>query len=53
MLTSIGTYDYQDPFSNYANKFEVVIVCDFYEIGSKFPELIALYRDKKLDILLN
>lgn len=39
---------YQD---NNHSLFIITLSCDYYEIG-KFPELIPIYRDKKIDQIL-
>lgn len=34
-------------------KIELILECDYSEIGGNFPELKAIYRDRKIDELLN
>jgi hypothetical protein len=34
-------------------KIELELTCDMHEIGGNFPELKQIYRDKKIDQILN
>jgi hypothetical protein len=44
-LSSFNLYDY-------TSQFEVLLKCDYYEIGGTYPELKAIYRDIKIDLIL-
>lgn len=35
------------------DKIELEFTCDYHEIGGNFPELKQIYRDKKIDQILN
>jgi hypothetical protein len=35
------------------DKIELEFTCDMHEIGGNFPELKQIYRDKKIDQILN
>ena len=35
------------------NQFEVLLRCDYYEKGGVYPELKAIYRDMKIDLILS
>jgi hypothetical protein len=37
---------------DYTSQFEVLLKCDYYEIGGTYPELKAIYRDIKIDLIL-
>jgi hypothetical protein len=43
-LASINTHD---------NYFEITLYCDYYNIGGVYPELKAIYRDMKIDLILS
>ena len=43
-LVSINSHD---------NYFEIKLNCDYYNIGGDFPELKAIYRDRKIDLILS
>jgi len=64
-ISSLGSYDIKLPYiekltndrytTNYEtiNQFEVLLKCDYYEKGGVYPELRAIYRDKKIDLILS
>jgi hypothetical protein len=41
------SYQYDD------RTIELEFTCDYHEIGGNFPELKQIYRDKKIDQILN
>ena len=41
------SYNYDDAI------IELEFTCDYHEIGGNFPELKQIYRDKKIDQILN
>ena len=44
-LFSFNLYDY-------TSQFEVLLRCDYYETNGTYPELKAIYRDIKIDLIL-
>ncbi len=39
--------------NSYENYFEIKLHCDYYYLGGVYPELKAIYRDKKIDLILS
>ena len=64
-ISSIGSFEIKVPYiekltddrytNNYEtiNQFEVLLRCDYYEKGGVYPELKAIYRDMKIDLILS
>lgn len=52
-ISSIELYDFASPYNSVVNQFEVLLKCDYYEKGGVYPELKAIYRDKKIDLILS
>jgi len=51
-ISSMELYDFRSPYNSVVNQFEVLLKCDYYEKGGVYPELRAIYRDKKIDLIL-
>ena len=52
-ISSMQLYDFASPCNSVINQFEVSLKCDYYEKGGFYPELKAIYRDKKIDLILS
>ena len=52
-ISSMELYDFRSPYNSVINQFEVLLKCDYYEKGGVYPELKAIYRDKKIDLILS
>jgi len=52
-ISSMELYDFRSPYNSVVNQFEVLLKCDYYEKGGVYPELKAIYRDKKIDLILS
>ena len=52
-ISSMELYDFRSPYNSVVNQFEVLLKCDYYEKGGVYPELRAIYRDKKIDLILS
>lgn len=63
-IYNLGSYDIRQPYieeinnsyvTNYEtiNQYEVLLKCDYYEKGGVYPELKAIYRDNKIDLILS
>lgn len=52
-ISSMELYDFKSPYNSVVNQFEVLLKCDYYEKGGVYPELKAIYRDKKIDLILS
>jgi hypothetical protein len=44
---------YPKNWTLHQDKIELEFTCDMHEIGGNFPELKQIYRDKKIDQILN
>jgi hypothetical protein len=47
------TNSYPIEWTLHEDKIELEFTCDYHEIGGNFPELKQIYRDKKIDQILN
>jgi hypothetical protein len=47
------TNSYPKNWTLHEDKIELEFTCDYHEIGGNFPELKQIYRDKKIDQILN
>ena len=52
-ISSMELYDFRSPYNSVVNQFEVLLKCDYYEKGGVYPELRAIYRDMKIDLILS
>jgi hypothetical protein len=52
-ISSMELYDFRSPYNSVVNQFEVLLKCDYYEKGGVYPELKAIYRDMKIDLILS
>jgi hypothetical protein len=52
-ISSMELYDFRSPYNSVVNQFEVLLKCDYYEKGGVYPELKAIYRDRKIDLILS
>jgi hypothetical protein len=39
--------------NSYENYFEIKLYFDYYHLGGVYPELKAIYRDRKIDLILS
>jgi hypothetical protein len=44
---------YLASINSYENYFEITLYCDYYNFGGVYPELKAIYRDMKIDLILS
>jgi len=47
------TNSYPKNWTLHEDKIELEFTCDMHEIGGNFPELKQIYRDRKIDQILN